>query len=158
MRSAATTVEEYLQELPSDRGEVISAVREVLLAHLPTGIVETINWGMISYEVPLSTLPDTYNGQPLSFAGLASQRQHCSLYLMAVYGSRSVRQQFESDYALSGRRMDIGKSCVRFRSLDDLPLDAVARAVSAVTLEEFITMHEQGQSLRRSRTAQRRGQ
>jgi len=151
VRSEAGSVEQFLSELPEERRSIIAAVRAVVLANLPSGIVETMNWGMISYEVPLDIVPDTYNGQPLSYAGLASQKQHCALYLMSVYGSDDVRREFESAYESSGKKMNIGKSCVRFRRLEDLPLDVVAKAVAAVSLEQFIAMHERSQSLRKSR-------
>lgn len=151
MRSAATSVDQYISELPSDRRDVIAAVRAVVLANLPNGIVETMNWGMISYEIPLSTVPDTYNGQPLSYAGLASQKQYCALYLMSVYGSEDLSKKFESAYRASGKRLDMGKSCVRFRTLEDLPLDVVAEAIAAVSLDAYLDMHERSQSLRKSR-------
>jgi hypothetical protein len=153
MHSDATTVEDYLASLPDDRREAISAVRAEILAHLPAGIVETMNWGMISYEVPLSTYPGTYNGQPLSFAGLASQKNHMAVYLSAVYGNAQLRERFEEEYRATGKRLDMGKSCVRFRRLDDLPLDVVGRAVGACSVERFIAMHDQAASLRASKKA-----
>lgn len=151
MRSEASSVDQYISELTADRGEVIAAVRQVVLANIPDGIVETMNWGMICYEIPLSIVPDTYNGKPLAYAALASQKQYCALYLMAVYGSDALRRKFELSYQESGKRMDMGKSCVRFRKLDDLPLDVVAEAIAAVSLEEYLAMHEHSQSLRKSR-------
>lgn len=102
-----------------------------------------MNWGMLTYEVPLSVVPDTYNGQPLAFAGLASQKNHMSVYLSGIYASESLRQEFEERYAATGKRMDIGKSCVRFRRLDDLPLDVIAWAISAVTMTEFVDTYLQ---------------
>ena len=122
----------------------------MVLANLPDGIVETMNWGMISYEIPLSTVPDTYNGKPLMFAALASQKQYCALYLMAVYGSDVVRREFEVAYQKSGKRMDIGKSCIRFRELDDLPLDVVADAVAAVSIDQYLQMQQHTETPRRS--------
>ena len=151
MRSEATSVDQYVKELPAERREMISAVREVVLANLPEGIVEVMSWGMISYEIPLETAPNTYNGKPLLYAALASQKQYCALYLMAVYGSESLRKKFETAYELSGKRMDIGKSCVRFRKLEDLPLEVVADAIAAVSVPQYLAMHEQSQSLRKSR-------
>ncbi len=150
VRSEATSVDQYLAELPADRRTAIAAVRTVVLANLPDGIVETMNWGMISYEIPLSTVPDTYNGKPLMFAALASQKQYCALYLMAVYGSDVVRREFEVAYQKSGKRMDIGKSCIRFRELDDLPLDVVADAVAAVSIDQYLQMQQHTETPRRS--------
>ena len=110
-----------------------------------------MNWGMIAYEVPLRTFPDTNNGQPLMYAALASQKHHMAVYLSGIYGSESLRSWFEEAYAEKGLRMDIGKSCVRFRSIDDLPLDLIGEAIAAVPVRDFIAMYEDAQSLRRSR-------
>jgi len=151
VHSDAASVPDYLASLPDDRREALTAVREVVLARLPEGIEEAMNWGMISYEVPLERYPDTYNGQPLSYAALASQKNHMAVYLMGIYGSDSLRARFEDAYRATGKRMDIGKSCVRFRRLDDLPLDVIGDAVGAVTLDDFLAMHDQAASLRKSR-------
>ena len=156
MHSDATTVTEYLASLPEDRRRAMKAVRAVIRANLPTGLVEALNWGMIVYEVPLKACPDTYNGQPLAYAALASQKQYMSVYLMGIYGSDELRADFERSYRASGKRMDIGKACVRFRTLEDLPLDVVANAIGALTIEEFIAMHEQSASLRKARSRRNR--
>ena len=148
MRSEAATVKAYLDELPPERRAAMSRVRTVVRKHLPVGIVETMRWGMISYEVPLSVVPDTYNGQPLAFAGLASQKNAMSLYLMSVYADEALSTWFTDEYRATGKRLDMGKSCVRFRTLDDLPLDLVGEAVGKVTLEEFVERYQQ---LHRSR-------
>ncbi|MBK9740389.1 MAG: DUF1801 domain-containing protein [Actinobacteria bacterium] len=152
MQSAAASVEDYLAELPDDRRDAISAVREVILANLPAGLVETMNWGMIVYEIPLSVVPDTYNGQPLAFAGLASQKNYMSVYLMAIYGSDELRISFEEDYRATGKRLDMGKSCVRFRTLDDLPLDVIGRAVKACSMEQYIEAYNHTMSLRKNKS------
>lgn len=156
MHSDATNVTEYLASLPEDRRRAMKAVRTVIRANLPKGLVEAMNWGMIVYEVPLKTCPDTYNGQPLAYAALASQKQYMSVYLMGIYGSEELRADFERSYRASGKRMDIGKACVRFRTLEDLPLDVVANAIGALTIEEFIAMHEQSASLRKARSRRNR--
>jgi hypothetical protein len=153
VHSDAETVQQYLAGLPDDRRAALDAVREVILVNLPAGVEESINWGMISYEVPLSTYPNTYNGQPLMFAALASQKNHMSVYLSAIYGSETLRTRFEEDYRSSSKRMDVGKSCVRFRKLDDLPLDVIGRAVAACSLETFIRFHDEAASLRKTRRA-----
>ena len=142
MRSEAATVDEYLAALPPDRRAAISAVRQVIVDNLPAGITETMNWGMITYEVPLTTYPDTYNGQPLAYAALAAQKNYMAVYLSAIYGSDPVRARFEDAYRATSKRMDIGKSCVRFRTLDDLPLDVIAAAIAAVPLDAFLAMHD----------------
>ena len=151
MRSDAATVEEYLAALPDDRRQAITAVRDVIRTNLPAGIVESMNWGMIVYEVPLDVVPDTYNGQPLAFAGLASQKNYMSVYLMAIYGSEDLRVRFEEDYAASGRKPDMGKSCVRFKRLDDLPLDVIGRAIKACSMEQYIEAYDHSMSLRKNK-------
>ena len=151
MQSDAPTVSEYLASLPDDRKKAMAAVRKVIRANLPKGIVESMNWGMIVYEVPLKTYPDTYNGQPLAYAGLASQKNYMSVYLMGLYGSEALRAEFESAYKATGKRMDVGKSCVRFRGLDDLPLDVVGDAIGALTLDQFLALHDDASSLRKSK-------
>lgn len=138
MRSNAATVEACLNELPPERREMIEIVRQVILDHLPEGYVEAVRRGMISYEVPLVSYPDTYNGQPLSYAALASQKNYVSLYLMAFYGDEALRERFETAYCATGKRLDVGKSCVRFRKLDDLPLDLVAEMIAAVSVDENV--------------------
>lgn len=136
------TAEEYLQELPPERRAVVSAVREMILENLPAGYVESMNWGMISYEIPLETYPDTYNGQPLAYAGLAAQKNHYSLYLMGVYADGEEENWLREQYRKAGKKLDMGKSCLRFRKLEDLEMDAVARVVSGTRPEEFIAAYE----------------
>ena len=144
MRSDAATVEEYLASLPEERHGVIATVREAVLAHLPPGYEETMSWGMISYEVPLSTYPDTYNGKPLMYAALASQKNHMAVYLSAIYADADARERFEAEYRATGKRYDVGKSCVRFRRLEDLALDVVADAIGRWDVQDFIRVYEEG--------------
>ncbi len=146
MRSEATTVDEYLAELPADRREAIEPVRRTILDNLPAGYEEAINWGMITYQVPLETYPDTYNGQPLMYAALASQKNHMAVYLTSVYIDEDSRRAFESDYASTGKRMDLGKSCVRFRRLDDLPLELIGEAIAKMPVDEFIRRFEEART------------
>ncbi len=141
MRSDATTVEDYLAELPDDRREAIEDVRAVILANLPEGFVESMNWGMIAYEVPLEVFPETYNGQPLMYAALASQKRHMAVYLSAIYADPELDAWFRESYEATGKKMDIGKSCVRFRSMDNLPLELIGDAVSKVSLDEFVELY-----------------
>ncbi|MEO9966063.1 MAG: DUF1801 domain-containing protein [Reichenbachiella sp.] len=138
MQSTATSVEEYLETLPEDRSKAISKVREVILKHLPKGIEETMNYGLISYEVPLHVYPDTYNKKPLMFAALASQKNHMAVYLSGIYCDAALRANFENDYKASGKKMDMGKSCVRFRKLENLPLEVIGRAIGALDMESFV--------------------
>ena len=143
-RSSAATVSEYLKELPDDRRAVVSAVRDVILRNLPAGYHESMNWGAINYEIPLSRYPRTYNGQPLSYAALAAQKNYYALYLMGVYDdggepARMLKEGFER----AGKKLDMGKSCVRFKKLDDLPLDVIGRVVASTPPEQFIAHYEQ---------------
>jgi len=142
MRSEATTVEQYLSELPDDRRPAIEAVRDLVVANLPEGYAETMHWGMVVYSVPLETYPDTYNGEPLMYAALANQKNYMSLYLTAVWASEGVRDAFLAEYRESGKRLDMGKSCVRFRRLDDLPLDLISQTIGAIDVDSFIETYE----------------
>jgi hypothetical protein len=140
--SSAATAEEYLRELPPERREVVSAVRDVVLRNLPTGYREGMSFGMIGYCIPLERYPDTYNGQPLVCAGLAAQKNHYALYLMGVYQDPQSEAAFREAFAAAGKKLDMGKSCVRFRRLEDLPLDVVGRTIAATPPEELIRQYE----------------
>jgi len=140
MQSDAKTVDEYLAELPDDRRVQISEVRQVILESLPPGYEEAMNWGMITYQVPLEKYPDTYNKQPLMYAALASQKNHMAVYLSGIYADEKARREFEETYRASGKKMDIGKSCVRFRNLENLPLDLIGKAVAAYDVDSFIQL------------------
>ena len=134
MKSNASTVEKYLKELPDDRKEAISIVRKTILNNLPEGYDEVINWGHITYEVPLDTCSDTYNGKPL----MASQKNIMSVYLMGCYMDPDVQNKFEKAYVASGKRFDAGKSCIRFKKVDDLPLDILGDTIASMDVETFI--------------------
>jgi hypothetical protein len=143
VKSNATTVDEYLAQLPEERQEPIRAVRETILAHLPDGYEERMGYGMIGYVVPLKAFPSGYlnrKNEPAPYAGLASQKNYMSLYLMSVYGDRE--QQFRRQYAATGKRLDMGKCCVRFRKLDDLPLDVIGREIANWPMKKWIAMCE----------------
>ena len=101
-----------------------------------------MNWGMITYQVPLSIKPDTYNRKPLLYAALASQKNHMAVYLSAIYGDGGARRRFEDAYRATGKPYDVGKSCVRFKKLDDLPLDVIGEAVGAFAVEDFIALSD----------------
>ncbi len=151
MRSEAKTVDEYLAGLPEERREAISKVREVILENLPDGYEEAMNWGMIAYEVPLTTYPETYNGQPLMYAALASQKNHMAVYLTGIYMDEEERAKFEADYRATGKRFDVGKSCVRFRKLDDLPLPVIAEAIRCLPADEYVARVKAVHSPRKAR-------
>jgi uncharacterized protein YdhG (YjbR/CyaY superfamily) len=134
----AATVEAYLAKLPADRREAIAKVREVVNANLPAGYEEGILYGMIGWYVPLVRFPETYNGQPLGIAGLASQKGYMALYLNAVYGDPALAAWFRAAFAKAGKKLDMGKSCVRFRSIDALPLDVIAETIRKVPVDALL--------------------
>jgi hypothetical protein len=142
MRSDATLVEEYLDDLPDERREAISAVRDVVNEHLPEGYEEVISHGMISWVIPLEDYPDTYNGQPLGVASLASQKNHMSLYLLGVYADEGLEDWFRAQYAERGLKLDMGKSCVRFKRLDQVPLEVVGEVIRRVPPDAYIARYE----------------
>jgi hypothetical protein len=142
VKSDATSVEGYLASLPAERRAAIGAVRDAVLAQLPTGFEEVMQYGMISYVVPLRRYPGTYNGQPLAVASLANQKNHMALYLMGVYGDDDARQWLRERWTATGRKLDMGKSCVRFKRLDDVPLDLVGEAIARTSVEDFIARYE----------------
>ena len=151
MRSSASTVEQYLAELPDDRREAIETVREVILKNLPEGYEEVMNWGMITYQVPLETYPDTYNRKPLMYAAMASQKKHMAVYLTGIYMDDEARREFEAAYRATGKRYDVGKSCVRFRKLEDLPLELIGESIALFGVTEFVERVKEARSVRKSK-------
>ncbi len=141
--SKAKAVSEYLSDLTPEHRELVGAVRTEILANLPDGYQETMQYGMISYVVPLERYPDTYNRQPLGIISLASQKNYCSLYLMCVYSHASISRWFEDEWKATGKKLNMGKSCVRFKRLDDLPLELVGRVVAKVPVDDFIRIYEE---------------
>ena len=141
-RPTVITVEEYLATLPVERRTVLASVRTVILDHLPEGYQETVQHGMIGYVVPLQRYSPTYNGQPLVYAALASQKNYMSLYLMNIYGDTEVEKWFVEQYSASGKKLNMGKSCVRFKRLGDLPLSLVGEAIARTSVAQFIELYE----------------
>lgn len=140
--SSAATVKEYLASLPDDRRKAMTEVRKVIRKNLAKGFEEGMQFGMIGYCVPLSRYPDTYNGQPLGVVALASQKSHMSLYLMCVYSDSKLERAFLEGWKASGKKLNMGKSCVRFKKLDDLALDVIAETLSKVTVDDFLAQYE----------------
>jgi uncharacterized protein YdhG (YjbR/CyaY superfamily) len=138
MATTREAVEQYLNGLPPDRRTAIEAVRRTILDNLPEGMEETVAWGMLTYQIPLERSGPTYNGKPLMYAALANQKRHMAVYLTNVYADPSQLERFRERYLATGKRLDMGKSCVRFRSLDDLPLDVIGDTIAATTLEQFL--------------------
>jgi uncharacterized protein YdhG (YjbR/CyaY superfamily) len=144
---AVETIDEYLDSLPEDRREAIEAVRSAVAAGIPEGYAEELRWGMISWEIPLETYPETYNGQPLAYVSLASQKNHMALYLMGIYSDEGNRAWFENALKERGIKLDIGKSCVRFKRLEDLPLDLVTEAAGRYSVNDYIKTYEKSRGL-----------
>jgi hypothetical protein len=140
--SAATSVTAYLDSLPADRRAALSTVRATIRKNLPRGFVEGMGYGMITYHVPLEVFPDTYNRQPLCVAALASQKSYMSAYLMACVDPATERW-FQAAYAATGKKLDMGKSCLRFKRVEDVALDVVGAMIARVTPRELIARHEE---------------
>jgi len=144
MQSKAATVSAYIASLPADRRAAIGGVRKVILANLDKGFEEGMQYGMIGYYVPHSIFPAGYHcdpKQPLPFAGLASQKGHMSLYIMGIYGHEPLREWFQSAWAKTGKRLDMGKACIRFKKLEDVPLDVVGEAFRRLTLKGYVSVY-----------------
>jgi hypothetical protein len=142
MEGMVPTVDIYLKSLPPARREIISGLRETILKALPKGYQEGMEYGMIAYYVPLSHYPKTYNGQPLGYVSIASHKDYISLYLMGIYGEGEI--EFKRSYKKTGKKLDMGKSCIRFTSLNDLPLDLIAKTIAQYNPDEFIALYERG--------------
>lgn len=140
--SAAKTVDAYLKSLPEDRREAISTVRDVVRRQLPKGYVEQMDYGMICYCVPLDRYPQTYNDHPLCYAGLAAQKNYNAIYLMGVYGDGANAEKFKAAFEKAGKKLDMGKSCVRFKSVDDLELKAIGDTIASMPVDDYIAMYE----------------
>jgi hypothetical protein len=141
MQSKAGTVKDYLASLPDDRRKVIEAVRTAILKSKDRALEEGMQYGMIGYYVPHSVFEHGYHcdpKQPLPYAGLASQKQHMSLYLMSVYGDNGTRDWFTAAWKKTGKKLDMGKACIRFKSLDDIALDVVAEAFRRVSVKAYV--------------------
>ena len=144
MQSKATTVADYLNELPEDRRAAISKVRAVIRKHIPKGFAEEMGYGMICYVVPHKAFPAGYHCDPklpLTFAGLASQKNYMSLYMMTAYHPK-VEQWLQGEFAARGKKLDKGKCCIRFKKLEDLPLDVIAEAIGRVSMADYIEIYE----------------
>ncbi len=140
--SGAKTVPEYLKELPEDRREVVSRVRDTILENLPAGYEETMNWGMISYEIPLSRYPDTYNKKPLMYMALGAQKNHFAVYSSGVNMNPLGESWLNEEFERAGKKLDMGRSCIRFRKLESLPLNVIGKVAAAQSVDEFIVAYE----------------
>jgi hypothetical protein len=152
--STAITPDEYMASLPEDRREAVSTIVDVVRVNLPPGYTEGMAYGMIGWWVPLERFPNTYNGQPLGLASIASHKNYISLYLNSVYGDPETERWFKERYQASGKKLNMGKSCVRFRRLEDVPLDVIGDTIARADLEEMLARYgEVRGSPRRARGA-----
>jgi Domain of unknown function (DU1801) len=152
MQSKAPTVTEYLASLPEERRKAIATVRSVIKKNLPKGYRETMQYGMITYVVPLERYPQGYLGKkdvPLPFVSLASQKNHMAAYLLHVYGDAQLKHWFQTAWKKSGKKLDMGKSCVRFKKVEDLALDVVGESVARMPVDRFIAFFEKARSDRK---------
>ena len=141
-RSTAKTPDEYLAQLPENRRAAVSAVRNHVLRHLPKGYQETMSAGMIAYVIPLERFPKTYNGHPLWYAALASEQSYCSLHLMRAYGDPQQVAKLKEGFKRAGKKLDMGKACLRFKRVEDLELDVIGEVIASTPPEAFIAMYE----------------
>ena len=145
MQSKATSVEQYLAELPEDRRAAIQQVREVIRKNLDKDYEEGMLYGMIGYYVPHRLYPDGYHcdpKQPLGFACLASQKNHMAVYLMCVYDCDGNATAFRDAWEKTGKKLDMGKSCIRFKKVDDLALDVLGNAIKRMPVKKWIEFYE----------------
>ncbi len=144
--SKATTVADYLAELPPDRRAEIERVRDLINAALPDGYREGIGYGMIGWVIPLERYPDTYNRQPLAYVALAAQKNSNSLYLNCVYASKERTERLREAFAAAGKKLDMGKSCIRFKKADDLALDAIRAEIASTSPDQYIRIYEEARA------------
>lgn len=145
MTSDAPTVEEYLAALPDDRRDAMAALRATMRDNRPDGVEERMLYGMIGYVIPHSIYPAGYQcdpTKPLSFAGLASQKNYISIYLSCIYMTETHRQWFADAWVSTGKKLDMGKSCIRVKKLSDVPLDVLAAAMRRVSVDKMIAMYD----------------
>jgi len=145
VQSSATSVRAYLASLPVDRRATVAAVRDTILANLPKGFEEGMGYGMIGYHVPHTVYPAGYHcdpAQPLPYAGLAAQKNYVAVYLMGLYNDPGHLTWFRKAWAESGKRLDMGKVCVRFRTLDDVPLEVIGESIRRFPVKTYIERYE----------------
>jgi len=145
VQSKAASVRDYLASLPADRREAIEAVRETILSNLDKDYVEGMQYGMIGYYVPHSVYPPGYHCDPkqgLPFAGLASQKNHMSVYLMCLYSNDEDLKKLSEAFKKAGKKLDMGKCCIRFKTLEQLPLEVIGNLVKRMPAKKYIKYYE----------------
>lgn len=148
VQSTAPTVAQYLASLPPERRALMAKMRTAVQRAMPEGYKESRGYGMSCWTVPLSVLPETYNTEPLCYAALAAQKNHTALYLMGPYGSPALLAELKAGYKAAGLTLDMGKSCLRFKSLDAIALDVVGRVISRVPVATYVAMYQKARRKR----------
>ena len=147
--SSATSPAAYLRSLPADRRKVVAAVRTIVNQSIQKGYKEMMGHGMITWAVPLSVCAETYNGKPLLYAALDGQKIKISLHLMSVYGHKPTLEALREGFKKAGKRLDMGKGCIRFKTLDDLDLPSIKRAVAAIPMDKYVAFMRAAHEKRR---------
>ncbi|BAO56590.1 DUF1801 domain-containing protein [Nonlabens marinus] len=147
MTSKTTTPEEYIKELPEDRKPAVQQLRQTVLNHLPEGFEEAMSYGMLAYHVPLETYPAGYHAgkalTPLPFINIASQKNYIALYHMGIYTNPDVLEWFKNEYPKHSKtKLDMGKSCIRFKKIDAIPYDLIAELCGKISVKEWIETYE----------------
>ena len=147
--SATNTIEAYIAGLPLEQREVVSSMRRLVNAHMPPGYEEVMNWGMISWQIPLVRYPVTYNKQPLSYVALAARKNTCALHLIGVYADGEQEHKLLAAAAALGKKLDMGKSCLNFKQPGDLPLETIGELIASMPVEAYIANYEAARGIAR---------
>lgn len=142
MTTNARTTEAYLATLPQDKRAAMEEVLQVLRKNMPNGYEEAMGTSGICFQIPLGDYPDTYNKQPLCYVALAAQKNYNSLYLMSAYGHQPHLKELQQGFKQAGKKLDMGKSCIRFKTADDLELGVIGRLVNSITPRKWIEVYE----------------
>ena len=146
-KSRPTTVAGYLESLPPEKRAVVTAGRKLVRANIPEGYAEFMNWGVINWGIPLSEFSNTYNGQPLCYVALGANKHNASLHLMGCYANPTQIAFLKDQFKKAGKRFDMGKSCLHFKTLDDLELKSVAKVIGSVTPAQYLAMYKKVKGL-----------
>jgi uncharacterized protein YdhG (YjbR/CyaY superfamily) len=148
MNYEAQSPEEYINQLPEDRREAVETLRKTIVDNLPMGFEEIMSYGMISYVVPKTIYPAGYHAnpkEPLPYMSIASQKSHIALYHMGVYMYPEILEWFQEEYPKHvNTKLDMGKSCIRFKSVENIPFDLIAELCRKITVEDYIEKYKQG--------------
>jgi hypothetical protein len=137
-KASSAAVTTFISALPAERRADVERVRSTIRRHLPEGYEEVVSKNMLVYQVSLARYSDTYNGHPLWYAALASEKSYLSLHLMPVYGDKALARRLEEGFRAAGKRLNMGKACIRFTSADDLALDVVGKIVEAIPVDRWV--------------------